>query len=458
MKIIILGAGQVGSTAAFQLARQEANEVTIVDHNATVLRDLQDRLDVRTVVGHAAYPATLERAGAADADMIIALTSSDEVNMVACSVAHTLFHIGTKIARVRSAEYIATPNLFSPEAIPVDMRISPEQLVAQHIQQLIHYPGSFQVLDFADGRVRLVGVRARRDGLLVNQRIRNLKTHIPNVEVRIAAVYRAGQSVPTDGETLIRENDEVFFIAGRNDIRTVMAEMRKLEPPVRRVVIAGGGNIGLRLASALEQTNNVKVIERDRERAQRISERLAKAIVLHGDAADEELLLEENIDTADVFVAVTNADEANILSAMLAKQLGCKKVMALINRPVYAEMVETGRIDVAISPQQITIGSLLALARRGDMVKVHSLRRGRAEAIEAIAHGNAENSRVVGRTVEQVVLPPGTTMNVIVREDKVMEAHHDTLIRTDDHIIMFLTDRRQVDQVARLFQLPGRFR
>ncbi|GIK35768.1 MAG: hypothetical protein AMXMBFR45_00620 [Gammaproteobacteria bacterium] len=458
MKIIILGAGQVGSTAAFQLARQEANEVTIVDHNATVLRDLQDRLDVRTVVGHAAYPATLERAGAADADMIIALTSSDEVNMVACSVAHTLFHIGTKIARVRSAEYIATPNLFSPEAIPIDMRISPEQLVTQHIQQLIHYPGSFQVLDFADGRVRLVGVRARRDGLLVNQRIRNLKTHIPNVEVRIAAVYRGGQSVPTDGETLIRENDEVFFIAGRNDIRTVMAEMRKLEPPVRRVVIAGGGNIGLRLASALEQTNNVKVIERDRERAQRISERLAKAIVLHGDAADEELLLEENIDTADVFVAVTNADEANILSAMLAKQLGCKKVMALINRPVYAEMVETGRIDVAISPQQITIGSLLALARQGDMVKVHSLRRGRAEAIEAIAHGNAENSRVVGRTVEQVVLPPGTTMNVIVREDKVMEAHHDTLIRTDDHIIMFLTDRRQVDQVARLFQLPGRFR
>ncbi|CAG0944285.1 Trk system potassium uptake protein TrkA [Gammaproteobacteria bacterium] len=458
MKIIILGAGQVGSTAAFQLARQEANEVTIVDHNATVLRDLQDRLDVRTVVGHAAYPATLERAGAADADMIIALTSSDEVNMVACSVAHTLFHIGTKIARVRSAEYIATPNLFSPEAIPIDMRISPEQLVTQHIQQLIHYPGSFQVLDFADGRVRLVGVRARRDGLLVNQRIRNLKAHIPNVEVRIAAVYRAGQSVPTDGETLIRENDEVFFIAGRNDIRTVMAEMRKLEPPVRRVVIAGGGNIGLRLASALEQTNNVKVIERDRERAQRISERLAKAIVLHGDAADEELLLEENIDTADVFVAVTNADEANILSAMLAKQLGCRKVMALVNRPAYAGMVETGRVDVAISPQQITIGSLLALARKGDMVKVHSLRRGRAEAIEAVAHGNAEISRVVGRTVEQVALPPGTTMNVIVREDKVMEAHHDTLIRTDDHIIMFLTDRRQVDQVARLFQLPGRFR
>ncbi len=458
MNIIIIGAGQVGSTAAYHLARQEANEVTIVDHNAAVLRELQDRLDVRTVVGHGSFPATLERAGAASADMIIALTNSDEVNMVACSVAHALFHIGTRIARVRSAEYIATPDLFKPEAIPVDVRISPEQLVTQHIQQLIHYPGSFEVLDFADGRVRLVGVRARPDGLLVDQRIRDLRTHIPNVEVRIAAVYRGRQSIPAEGDTLIRENDEVFFIAARHDIRTVMAEMRKLEPPVRRVVIAGGGNIGLRLASALEETNNVKVIERDRDRARRISERLTKAIVLYGDAADEELLLEENVDTADVFVAVTNADEANILSSMLARQLGCKKVMALINRPSYAEMVETGRINVAISPQQITIGSLLALARKSDMVKVHSLRRGHAEAIEAIAHGNAENSRVVGRTVEQVALPPGASMNVIIRGDEVMQAHHDTLIRTDDHIIMFLTDRRQVEQVTRLFQPTGRFR
>lgn len=458
MKILILGAGQVGSTAAWHLARQEANEVTIVDHEPAVLRDLQDRLDVRTVVGHAAYPETLERAGARVADMLIALTSSDEVNMVACQVAHSLFHIDTKIARVRSAEYIATPDLFQPDGVPVDVRISPEQLVTQHIQQLIHYPGSFQVLDFADGRVRLVGVRARRDGLLVNQRIRDLKTHIPSVEVRIAAIYRDGQIVPTEGDTLIRENDEVFFIAARDDIRAVMAEMRKLEPPVRRVVIAGGGNIGLRLASALEETNNVKVIERDRERARRISERLVKAIVLCGDAADEDLLLEENIDSADVFISVTNADEANILSAMLAKDLGCKKVMALINRPAYAEMMEKSTIDVAISPQQITIGTLLALARKGDMVRVHSLRRGRAEAIEAVAHGDAESSRVVGKRIEQIELPPGTSINVIVRGSKVLAAHHDTVVQADDHLILFLGDRRQVDRVERLFLLPARFR
>lgn len=458
MKILILGAGQVGSTAAWHLARQEANEVTIVDHDPAVLRDLQDRLDVRTVVGHAAHPATLERAGAKVADILIALTSSDEVNMVACQVAHNLFHIGTRIARIRAAEYIATPELFQDEAVPIDVRISPEQLVTEYIQQLIQYPGSFQVLDFADGRVQLVGVRTRRDGLLVNQRIRDLKTHIPGVTVRIAAIYRDGQSIRTDGDTLIREHDEVFFIAGRDDIRTVMGEMRKLEPPVRRVVIAGGGNIGLRLASTLEDSNNVKIIERDRRRARRISENLAKAIVLCGDAADEDLLLEENIDTADVFIAVTNADEANILSAMLAKELGCKKVMALINRPSYAEMMEKSTIDVAISPQQITIGTLLALARKGDMVRVHSLRRGRAEAIEAVVHGDAENSRVIGRPIEQIELPPGTGINAIVRDDQVLVAHHDTVVQADDHLILFLTDRRQVDRVERLFLPQTRFR
>jgi trk system potassium uptake protein TrkA len=452
MNIIILGAGQVGSNAAYHLARQEANEVTIVDTNPVVLRDLQDRLDIRTVVGHAAYPETLERAGGATADMIIALTDSDEVNMIACHVAHTLFHTPTKIARVRAAEYIRTPGLFTQEAIPVDVRISPEALVTQHIQQLIRYPGAFQVLDFADGRVRLVGVRAHRDGLLIGQQIKTLKTHVPGVETRIAAIYRDGQSIPAEGDTRVRENDEVFFIAGRDDIRAVMAEMRRLEPPVRRVVIAGGGNIGVRLALALEQTNNVRVIERDRERARTIAERLTKAIVLHGDAADEELLLEENIDSADVFVAVTNADEANILSAMLAKELGCKKVMALINRPSYAELVESGSIDVAISPQQITIGSLLALARHGDMVKVHSLRRGRAEAIEAIAHGTAESSRVVGRRIEQITLPPGASINVIIRGDQVLGAHHDTEVEANDHVILFLNDRRQVEAVERLFQ------
>jgi len=457
MKILILGAGQVGSSAAYHLSREEANEVTVVDRSPEVLRELQDRLDIRTVVGHAAYPDVLTRAGASDADILIALTDSDETNMIACQIAYTLYHTPTKIARIRAAEYMNAKKLFSQESLPVDVLISPEQLVCEYVEQLILYPGALQVLEFADGRVRLVGARADRDGLLVGQQLKNMKEHIPNTEARIAAIYREGHSVMPDGDTVIREGDEVFFLAARKDIRVFMSEMRKLDDPIRRVVIAGGGNIGFRLAMALEQTNQVKIIERNPERARHISEQLAKAIVLVGDAADEELLLEENIDSTDVFCALTNAEEANILSAMLAKRLGAHKVMALINRPSYAELVEAGTIDIAISPQQVTIGSLLAHVRRGDVVKVHSLRRGAAEAIEAVAHGTPENSKVVGRQIQDIPMPRGTNIAALVRDDQVIFAHHDTEVEADDHVILFMTDRRRIEDVEELFQVGVSF-
>ncbi len=457
MKILILGAGQVGSSAAYHLSREEANEVTVVDMRPDVLRELQDRLDIRTVVGHAAYPDVLERAGASDADIVVALTDTDETNMVACQIAYTSFRTPTKIARIRAAEYMNANKLFTQDAIPIDVRISPEQLVCSYIEQLILYPGSSQVLDFADGRVRLVGAKADREGLLVGQRIATLKDHIPNTEGRIAAIYREGKAMLPKGDTVIQEGDEVFFIADRKDIRVFMSEMRRLEDPVRRVVIAGGGNIGLRLALALEQTNQVKLIERDPVRARRISEQLNKAIVLVGDAADEELLLEENIDNVDVFCALTDSEESNILSSMLAKRLGAHKVMALINRASYVDLVESGSIDIAISPQQVTIGSLLAHVRRGDVVKVHSLRRGAAEAMEAIAHGDKNSSKVVGRQIAEIELPKGTAIVAVVRGDKVIIAHHDTMIETDDHIILFMTDRRKIEHLESLFQVDVSF-
>jgi trk system potassium uptake protein TrkA len=452
VKIIVLGAGQVGRTAAYHLSREEANEVTVVDINEQALRDLQDRLDIRTVSGNASSPAVLETAGAADAEIIVALTSSDEVNMLACQVAFTLYRTPTKIARIRAPEYFQREGLFSESGIAVDTWISPEQLVTEYIERLIRYPGALQVLDFADGKVRLVGVRALRGGLLVGQRLRALREHIPGTDARVAAIYRNGQSVIPQGDTVIEHGDEVFFLAARKDIRLVMSEMRKAEDPAKRVVIAGAGNIGFRLAKALESHNQVKLIERDTRRARRVSELLTSTIVLNGDAADEELLVEENIDSADVFTALTNSEEANILSAMLAKRLGAHKVMALINKPSYAELMESGPIDIAISPQTITIGSLLAHVRRGDVVRVHSLRRGAAEAIEAIVHGEPGTSRVVGRRIEDIGLPQGTTIGAIVRGEEVIIAHHDTVIQADDHVILFLTDRRHIEATERLFQ------
>jgi len=310
LKIVILGAGQVGRTAAYHLSREEANEVTVVDTDEEVLRDLQDRLDVRTVAGNASYPSVLEAAGTAEADILIALTSSDEVNMMACEVAFVLYRTPTKIARIRAAEYTSRPELFSEEALPVDVFISPEQLVTEYVERLIHYPGALQVLDFADGKVRLVAVRAHEGGLLVGQQLRALREHVRDVEARIVAIYRAGRSITPGGDTIVEDGDEVFFLAARDDIRRVMSEMRKEEHPLRRVVIAGGGNVGFRLAKALEKHNQVKLIERDAKRARRISELLENTIVLNGDAADEELLIEENIDGTDVFAALTNSEEA----------------------------------------------------------------------------------------------------------------------------------------------------
>ncbi|HET6630864.1 MAG TPA: Trk system potassium transporter TrkA, partial [Woeseiaceae bacterium] len=409
------------------------------------------------VVGHAAYPEVLDRAGASDADIIIALTNSDETNMVACQVAYTLYHTPTKIARIRAADYMNAELLFSPDAFPVDVRISPEQLVCQYVEQLIHFPGALQVLDFADGRVRLVGAMAERGGLLVGKKMSSLKEHIPDAQGRIAAIYRDGLALETDGDAVIEEGDEVFFIAPRQNIKAFLQEVRQLEKPARLVFIAGGGNIGSRLARALEHSSDVKVIERDPERARVLSEQLNKGIVLIGDAADEDLLLEENIDSVDVFCALTNAEEANILSAMLAKRLGAKKVMALINRPSYAELVESGTIDVAISPQQVTIGSLLAHVRRGDVVKVHSLKRGAAEAIEAVAHGTAEESKVVGRRIGDVELPHGAIIVALVRGENVIIAQRDNVIETDDHVILFMTDRRTIERIEELFEVGVSF-
>ena len=456
MKIVILGAGQVGRSAASSLSREEANEVTVVDLDEDILRNLQDRLDIRTVAGNASYPTVLEAAGAPEADIIVALTSSDEVNMMACEVAHTLYRTPTKIARIRSSEYTSRPELFSDDALSVDVFISPEQLVTEYVERLIKYPGALQVLDFADGKVQLVGVRAHAGGPLVGQHLRELPQHLPKAAARVVAIYRAGKSVPPEGDTVIEDGDEVFFLAARADIRRVMNELRKQDSPVKRVVIAGGGNIGFRLARTLEKSSQVKLIERDIRRARKASELLENAIVLNGDAADEELLIEENIDSADVFAALTNSEEANILSAMLAKRLGAHKVLALINKPSYADLIESSIIDIAISPQTITIGSLLAHVRRGDVVRVHSLRRGAAEALEAVVHGDESSSRVVGKTVEQIDLPEGTSIGAIVRGDDVMMAHHDAVVQEGDHVILFLSDRRHLEAVERLFLRTSR--
>lgn len=456
MKIIILGANQVGSTLAETLAG-EANDITVVDTDAEKLRELKDHIDIGTVAGQPSLPDVLEKAGGQDADMIIAVTESDEINMVACRVAYSLFQTPKKICRIRAASYLQTDKLFGQHGIAVDTVISPELIVSTDIERLLDLPGSLQVLDFAGGKVQLVAVKAYYGGPLVGQEIRLLRQHMPSVDTRVAAIFRKDRPIIPEGSTVIEADDEVFFVAAQKDIRACMGELRRMDRPYKRLMIAGGGNIGMRLAQSVEDRYQVKIIERDPDRCKFISESLHHAIVLNGEGSQRELLLEENIGDTDVFLALTNDDEANIMSSLLAKRLGAKKVMALINNSAYVDLVQGGDIDIAISPQQATIGSLLAHVRRGDVVSVHSLRRGAAEAMEAIAHGDEASSKVVGRAIQDIDLPVGTTIGAIVRNDEVLIAHDATVVEPNDHVILFLVDRKHIPEVESLFQVGFSF-
>ena len=452
MNILILGAGQVGSTTAAQLAKEENNDVTVVDVDPEKLDKLASKSDLRVIEGNASYPKTLKAAGADSADMLIAVTSSDEVNMVACQIVSTLFNTQTKIARIRAAAYTDRPELFSENDIPVDFAISPEDLITDYIIEVIQHPGAFQVVDFAGGKIRMVGVKTKQQGFLVDNPIRYLHDHLGNEKVRIAAIYREGLMIAPEGDTIIRKGDEVYFIAAPEDIDHMITEFSPDQEKARNIVIAGGGRIGLRLASKLEDDNHVKLIEKSTARAKKLSEILESTIVLKGDSSDDALLKEENIDNNDVFVATTNSEEANILSAMVAKKMGSKKVMALINKDSFSGLMETDSIDIAISAEQITVSSLLSHIRKGDVVKVHSLKRGGAEALEAIAHSH-ENSNVVGKMVGDINLPEGSFITAIVSsQGEIKTVHHTTFIEEDDHVVVFIDNRDTITEIETIFE------
>ena len=459
MKILILGAGQTGGTLAENLANEDF-DITLVDQDGTRLKELKDRLDIQTIQGHASRPDTLLAAGADDADLLIAVTNSDEVNMVACQVCYSLFKTPRKIARIRSNEYIAGPNgddakfeFFSREHMPIDVLINPERVVMEQIKELLEHPGALQVLDFADGLVKLVAVRTYLGGPLVGQELRSLREHIPNVETKVVAIFRQGRPIIPTADTIVEVDDDVFFIAAAENINAVMSEMREVGGPFKRVIIAGGGNIGLLLARAIEGEFNVKVIEFDPARAAMVAERLSSGVAILGDATNRDLLIEENIENTDAFCAVTNNDEVNIMSALLAKRLGVRQVLSLITKPAYVDVVQGSDIDVAVSPQLATTSSILSQVRRGDVARVHRLRRGAAEALEAIVHGDARTSRVVDRAVGQISVPAGVTIGAIVRGKQTIIAGDDVVVKTGDHVVLFLVDKSRIRAVERLFQV-----
>lgn len=461
MNIIIFGAGRVGESVAESLV-SEQNDITVIDQDPARLRLLEERLDLRGVVGNGIQPSVLEEAGAKDADMLIACAAADESNLVVCKIAHDLFNVPTTIARLRSSEFNEGDALLGKSGFAVDHVICPEESVMRYIEQLIQYPEALQVLEFADGRVSLIVVRAAADSLLVNHTIAEFRSRLPDAEMRVVALYRQDTLVDALPQTRILAGDEVFVLADTRQIPQVLSGVHKTDQPVRRLMLVGGGKVGLRLARKVADTYDVKLIEHEKKRCEYLASQLpSSTLILNGDGVDEDLLHEENVGEMDLFLALTSDDEDNIMSAMLAKRMGARRVMALINRRAYADMMQGSTIDIAISPAQTVIGELLAHMRRGDVVAVHSLRRGAAEALEGIARGDIKTSKLVGRRVEEIKLPKGVSMGAIVRgegkKSEVLMPHHDTLIEANDHIILFIPNKQDVRAVEKLFQVGATF-
>lgn len=457
MKIIILGAGQVGTTLAQNLSGDHS--ITVVDQDPSRLAVLQQRYDIRTVIGMASYPDVLKEAGAENADMVIAVTSSDEANIVACQIAYALFNTPTKIARVRCRELLKHPELFQPGNLSIDTVINPAQLVIQRLVRQIEHPDTVTILDFAQGKVQLASVRATPPCNLIGRRIKELYQDLAEIEARLVAIVRNGRIRLAQDDLLVEPHDELYFCASTKDLNKVTQILLNTEQRYRRIIIAGAGNIGSGLASELEGDYNVKVLDSDPEQCESAAELLHKTIVLNGDASDADLLLSENIDETDLFCSVTNDDEANIMAAIVAKRLGARSTIALVNRQTYAHYLieRSPDIDMALSPQQITGGKLLTFLRKGDMVNVYPLPWCMSEAIELVVHGDERHSRVVGTPVGKVKLPPDTMIMALVRGDEILMAQEDKVIQEEDHVLLFVGNKSSVADVEKLFQVAPSF-
>ncbi|AZY47903.1 Trk system potassium transporter TrkA [Bordetella avium] len=458
MKILIVGAGRVGTSLAENLVSEE-NDITVVDIHGGQLRYLQDRFDLRVVQGDATQVSVLESAGAADTDLCIACAASDSINMVVCKIARQLFNVPRRIARIRMPEFAEHPELMGDEGFCIDALISPERSVTTYLHSLIEFPEALQVVEFAEGKLSVVTARVGSGSPMAHTPVDKLREVWPDVTARIIEVLRDGRPLHAGQRTVIAPGDEVVLMVDSRHARRAVRKLREAEKSVHRVMIAGGGNIGLRLARQLAEENySVRIIERDAKRCEHLAAELPSSVlVLHGSGTDESLLERENIQDMDTWLALTSDDEDNIMSSLLAKRLGARKVVALINRPAYGELMQGSHIDIAVSPSQATISELLRHVRRGDVVAVHRLRQGVAEALEAVAHGDRSTSRVVGRRVGDISLPKGALIGALVREDEILLPDADTVIESDDHVIVFVPSRQQMARVEKLFQVSASF-
>ncbi len=453
MKIIICGAGQVGSNIAAFLS-EEDNDVTVIDNNPSRIAEINEDYDVNGIVGHASNPDVLSLAGASEADMLIAVTQSDEVNMVACQIGHSLFGVPRKIARIREQSYLqpAWSNLFSRAHMPIDVIISPEVVIAEEIYKRLSVPGTTYVSSLAGGLVHVLGVMCGETCPLLDSSITEVHNLFSELSFKIVAILRKGEPFFPTPDDFLQLNDEVFFIVDTKHLKRTMAAFGHEESQARKIAIFGGGNIGYGLAKLLQPRGrgvHLKIIERNPKRAQFLSENLEHVVVLNGSSLDRDLLKEAGIDQTETAIAITNDDESNILGSLLAKQYGCQRVITLVNNSAYSKLVGTLGIDTIVSPRSSIVGTIMQHVRRGRIKGLHNLREGIAEVIEAEI---SDISKIVNTSLAELDLPEGVTVAAVVRGEDVIMPQNDFVVREGDHIIV-VASHEEAQNVDNLFSV-----
>ena len=440
MKIIILGGGSIGSSVAKELSSEE-NDVVVIDNNKKNLEPLKSIEGIKTVCGNGSSPRTLSQSGLDNESLLLCLTDSEETNLLASIVGKHKFNAGRIVCRLKGSEYRKIAKEITPF---VDYFINPEDLITDEINSLLHHPGSLEILDFAEGSIKLVSVRAKTSGLLVGRQIKELKNDLPDYETRIPAIYRNDELIIPNGETVINDGDEVFFIADEKHISDVTRELQKLESKYKNIYIAGAGNIGKSLAKKTNEDFNIKLIEKSEEQSELANEVLDNVLVLNADAADKDFLDSESIQDCDVFVAVTHDDESNVLCSLMAKKLGSKKTVTIINNEAYFDLVGKNELDIIISPVQITVSHILKYIRKGTVSNVHKVKKGKAEAIELLIDDRVKN--IAGKTVGDLKLNENIDIPCIKRDGDILMAHGATEIIDNDHLIVFYKNKDDIEE------------
>jgi len=449
MKVLILGAGRVGGSLARALVNNNY-DVSIVDQDKAALSELEEKLDIMTVEGHAAHSLSIKKTGADESTTVIAVTSNDEVNIIACQIAKKQFNVKKTICRLAENSYTEDLNVFG-EGI-IDIVISPEKEVMNHLKELIIHPGTEQIEKFADGTVNLVSVKAKKKGKLVGRELKGFKDDMPDTNAFVASIYRKGKPFIPSGDTVIKENDEIYFISSESNIDQIVNEFREKEDVYSRVMVVGGGKIGFSLAKEIENEYKTKLVDSNKERCSKLSKELEKTIVLHGSATDEDLLKSESIENIDIFCALTDDDETNLMSSLLAKKMGAKKTMIILNNPSYLGLVP-GFIDIYIAPYRLTVSSVLQDLRDSDVAQDVLLKMDTgAEAIEGVVHANEYTSELFGKSLKEIPLPEGASIGAVVRHGELLMPESDVELCINDHLIIFLANKDMVSEVEVFFK------